>query len=573
MHPTNGTAQRRGDVLLGAATLALLVPFLGKPLHIDDPLFVWAARWIAAHPGDFYGFEINWYGRRAPLYEVFKNPPLTSYWLAAVGGLFGWGERALHAGMLAPAVAAVLGTAALARRLRAPPVLAGLLLLAMPAFLVSATSLMADVWLLALWTWAAALWLRGLEQGLRGSLALAALLSALAVLAKYPGLSLVPLLGACALAQGRRAAGCVVWLALPVAAALGFSLAMSALYGVQPFLDVSAYATGFAAGTGVPPAGRLLVGLSFLGGAALPVLLLAPWLWPRRVLAGGGLLLAAALALLPRLGSLGGTPLVGEDGGARWDVVTQLGVFCLGGVQLLALAAAELRGRRDAGAWLLALWLFGVFVFAAFLNWTTNARALLPAAPAAALLAARRLARADAGAAPGPSVALAAAGATPGPRVALAAALALALAVAWGDTRHARSAHAAAQELSALYGAGSGRVYFTGSWGFQYYLEAAGAERLDVGSWQLAPGDVGSSRLAPGDVVLVPENSSNFVAFPAGSMRAESVHEYPAARFVALLSQPRAAGFHASLWGVLPFSFGPAPPERYLVLVPQPAGP
>ena len=45
--------------------LLLLGPFLGKAVHVDDPLFVWAAQQICRHPLDFYGFSVNWYGVRA----------------------------------------------------------------------------------------------------------------------------------------------------------------------------------------------------------------------------------------------------------------------------------------------------------------------------------------------------------------------------------------------------------------------------------------------------------------------------------------------------------------------------
>ena len=35
---------------LTLVVLALLGPFLAKPFNIDDPLFIWAARQIHAHP-------------------------------------------------------------------------------------------------------------------------------------------------------------------------------------------------------------------------------------------------------------------------------------------------------------------------------------------------------------------------------------------------------------------------------------------------------------------------------------------------------------------------------------------
>ena len=95
---------------LAAATIACLLPSINKAFCIDDPLFLWAAAQIQAHPFDFYGCDVNWYSTVQPLYDVTKNPPLASYYLAGAAGLFGWSEPALHAAFLLPAVGAIWGT-------------------------------------------------------------------------------------------------------------------------------------------------------------------------------------------------------------------------------------------------------------------------------------------------------------------------------------------------------------------------------------------------------------------------------------------------------------------------------
>src|SRR3990167_8232379 len=107
---------RTGLVL---ATALSLVPFAGKAFHVDDPLFLWTARQVQSHPADFYGFRVNWYGTDMAMAGVTKNPPVAAYYLAAAAALAGWGETALHLAFLLPAIAAVLGTFALARRSRA----------------------------------------------------------------------------------------------------------------------------------------------------------------------------------------------------------------------------------------------------------------------------------------------------------------------------------------------------------------------------------------------------------------------------------------------------------------------
>jgi hypothetical protein len=59
-----------------AIVIIVLVPFANKAFHIDDTLFIAAAKHIQANPTDFYGFNINWYGSEMPMAEVAKNPPL-----------------------------------------------------------------------------------------------------------------------------------------------------------------------------------------------------------------------------------------------------------------------------------------------------------------------------------------------------------------------------------------------------------------------------------------------------------------------------------------------------------------
>src|ERR1700677_1942916 len=94
---------------LCAFCLLSLVPFAGRPFHVDDPVFIWVAQHIVHHPGNFYGFDINWGRRDFPVSTVFLSPPLTSYYLAAASLLCGWGEFQLHLAFLPFSVLTVIG--------------------------------------------------------------------------------------------------------------------------------------------------------------------------------------------------------------------------------------------------------------------------------------------------------------------------------------------------------------------------------------------------------------------------------------------------------------------------------
>ena len=51
------------------------------------------------------GFDVNWFGRLTPMFQNTQNPPGFSYWLALIGLVAGWGERAMHASVALIALA------------------------------------------------------------------------------------------------------------------------------------------------------------------------------------------------------------------------------------------------------------------------------------------------------------------------------------------------------------------------------------------------------------------------------------------------------------------------------------
>ena len=98
---------------------------------------------------------------------IEENPPLACYYVALAAGVLGGSEPALHVAFLLPALAAAWGTWRLARRLCPQPLLAALATVCTPVFLVSSTTIMCDVLLLAFWVWAVAFWLEGTDTGAR----------------------------------------------------------------------------------------------------------------------------------------------------------------------------------------------------------------------------------------------------------------------------------------------------------------------------------------------------------------------------------------------------------------------
>ncbi|HEX6852309.1 MAG TPA: glycosyltransferase family 39 protein [Candidatus Polarisedimenticolaceae bacterium] len=530
-------------LLLTALTLGVFLPFLGKAVHIDDPLFVWTARQILSDPTDFYGFTLNWQGVEEPMSEVTQNPPLAAYYLALVGWLFGWSERAMHAGFLLPALLAVLGTYRLAHVLGTDSMRSAIATLAAPVFVVSGTSLMGDMMLLASWVWAIALWIEGLRLGNATRLGFAALLVAAAALTKYFGISLVPLLFVVSWMETGRLGRWTAILLLPVAALVGYQALTESLYGTGLLGNAAAYASDFRVGGGL--LSKAITGLAFSGGCIVLLLTAAPLLWGKRALLFGIPAAGVVGAIVVAMRQVGEFHVTRPQGIA-WSFVAQVSLLVVAGTGLLVLAVADWRRRRSADSVLLLLWVGGTLAFTCLVNWTVSARNLLPLVPAASLLVVRRLessghVRDRAGRA----------------RVTLAvgASLAVALLVAWADYALAGSARTAARSLVREPNGTSNAFAFQGHWGFQYYMQELGARPLDRDE----------PRYHADEAVVVPVGNSYLFPVPAERRVSRVVHAFRTLPGLTTMSARLGAGFYSDGWGPLPFAFGRIPAEEYVV--------
>ena len=525
---------------------ACYVPFLGKAVHLDDPMYLWAARQIQVNPLDFYGFAVNWQLSVEPMASVMKNPPLVSYYLAAVTAVFGWSEVVLHLAMLVPALLVVTGTHRLAQLMSAPPTEAAFLAAISPAFLVSSTTIMCDVLMLSAWVWAVVAWVQGLRRRSELLLAASASLVVAATLTKYLGIALLPLLLAYALLRERRLGTWVIMLGGVVAALAAYELYTRRLYGIGHILEATLYPGEVHQRQQWVFVPKVLTVLAFMGGGFATVGFYAPALWGRKATLIGVLTAAATAVALAAWGSVGSFSLV-RGGAPRWGLALQLALFAAVGVSILALCVAELRRARDPGTVLLVLWVLGIMAFAARFNWAVNVRSLLPMAPAVGILVARRLAE-RAGTGRGLSVV-----ARWAPMVAGGA---LAFLVAWADATLASAGRDAANSLAAEL-RGRGRVvWIQGHWGFQYYAELAG----------MKPIDFKRSVLNPGDLIVVPRSNSNLTPLPGAAIEIEEIREWPVLPFLSTMDPFEGAGFYLDRWGPVPFAFSRLDGEKYAVV-------
>ncbi len=542
--------RRRDLVIVALVTAALLLPFSGKAFHIDDTLFVWAGRHILEKPFPFYWFDVNWYGADMAMYQVMKNPPLTSYFIAIAASIAGWSERALHLAFLLPAIG--LGTAIylIAERLTRLPLIATLAALVTPVFLVSGTNVMSDVLMLCIWSWAVYFWIRGGGENRPGLVLVAGLLIALATFTKYYAMSLVPLLGVYSLYKRERPRVWAPGLVLAVVLLVVYQELTKEVYGRGLLLDAAAYASNVGPALVGNKLEKLFIGLSFAGGCLATLLFYWGFVWKKKALVFWAILFIVLIPFIANARSLERLLYYTRQNQLDWGYVAQVSLFVVAGLSLLALAVRDFIATREAGSLLLLLWVLGTFVFAAFVNWTNNGRSNLPMIPAGGILIARALERRY--------------GRRPGARrwplfVPLAPALVLSLMVSYADYAFANSARSVAQLVKTRYIDLGERVWFQGHWGFQYYMEAFGARPLNLQTPQILPGDIVVRSENNYIVPRLPEYYFNVTVL--------DIIENPLPRTMAVMSfRPMAAGFYSSVFGALPFVLGHTENDVYRII-------
>ncbi len=162
--------------------------FLNQPVHIDDPLFVQTARNVINDPLDPYGSSVNWFGDSEKLFDFFSNPPLISYYYAGVIHLWGESEFAMHLACVPFALMAGIGMFFLAARFGSPPFVSALLLVFSPVFFTISHTLMPDAAMSAFVICAVLLFIRGYDGNLTPSVIAGGILAGIAPLLRYNGL-------------------------------------------------------------------------------------------------------------------------------------------------------------------------------------------------------------------------------------------------------------------------------------------------------------------------------------------------------------------------------------------------
>jgi len=404
----------------------LSLPFLGKPVHVDDANFVAMARQARSDPWRPLDFPINWQGTTEQAFDVLSNPPGIAWWLAPVADAPVW---VMHLWMLPWLWLATWGALRLGRQVAGRDQAAAILLLSAPAAVLATQALTPDLPLLAC-----------ILAGMSGILQTDdpqttprwrfAALVGMGALFRYSGAALIPLVVLWPWLHGDRRGALRLGLiaATPLLLLMGHDILA---HGQPHILAMIGFQS--VSNTGLDVLHKLGASTAMLGGAVvLPILC---WTQPRRAI--GGLLIGAGLGCtaVSALGLWGGA--------SGWSLLW----MAAGG----AVIGGAVR-NQDATDRLLTTWLIlGVFFLLALRFSAT--RYWLPFFAPAVLLPLRTAQ-------------------TRLVRIACIVTPLLAMALTIDDHEFAHAHKQLALQTHQAMGTQPG--WFAGHWGFQHHLEALG---------------------------------------------------------------------------------------------------
>lgn len=521
--------------VVAAVVLVCGLCLWGEAWHVDEPFFLAIARQILRDPYHPLSFSLNWYGQAAPMSSLNNTPPVFPYLLAVALKLSGGGEFLTRALFFPFDLIAAWSVLALGARFGKKPLWPTLLIIAGPGWVLNFPHLMAERVMVSFTLSSIYLAVRAFDEDSPSSFWFSAVLSSLALLTKYNAVFLVPVVLIYGFTRGARPARLALWAAVALLG-LPVGYGLNLLFGADAPAAVWTVVSQSSRGVWSAPSHQLRALLAFTGGLAVPSVV---WAWElkpsRKVVA-----VAAAVSALLFSPVFDLAPLVRP--------VDRVAGFVLAwGV--LATLWSLFRGPRTRGSALWSVWLAAVALLQ-LAYWSVMARFVVFLTPPLVFWLWERLEQAPA------SFMKRVVPAT------LGLTLLLTVALAGADTRYAAAQKELAGRVATEWGRGR-KVWFTGHWGLQEYLTAAGAQPLDasLGGW---------SQVAPGDLVVVPTTNTNILR-PRSALRADTLQlAVDSSSPLRLISARESeAGFYTDVTGFLPWSFSREPLDSFTLVTPR----
>ncbi len=509
---------RRQILIVALAVFALRLPFLNQAMQGDDILYLTEAEHAQIdplHPKHtgyvFMGRDIDMRGQ--------SHPPLDAWFLALLLAVNkDVSEIPFHAAYILFSLIAAFSALALARRFSPHPLLATLLFLATPAFVINGTSLESDVPFVALWLLATALYIWAVDRGSAPLLLASTLAMAFAALTAYQSILLVPIL----LLYGRKSRSARIAAFTPLALLIAWNIFERLSTGALPTGVLVNYMTtyGFQALAQKLKSAVALTG--HLAWLVFPTLWIPSLLWNTRKTERAAS--NSSHGLVERAVPFALLTVPFAAGAALYDLNPLFWGSIAVGVGILIRC---IQRWRD----FLAQWVLIFFAGALVIFFAGSARYLLPIVLPVAILATQRA----------------------GLRllqISLACGFALSLTLAVVNYQHWNGYRQFARALAP--DTQSKRVWINGEWGLRYYL-------VSEGGLPLREGQV----IHPGEIV-VSSKLGYPIAFTAGGGVLAPVAERTITsaiplRLVALRGR---ASYSTTMLGLRPFDISLAPIDQ-----------
>ena len=173
--------------------LTLTLPFSNKAVHMDDTIFIYIADQIANDPLRPYSFHAEWGGYSGPGNRLVDTP-LIPYYIALIRWIIGSSEIALHLSFIIFPLVAGLSFYFIAKKFIKWALISTLIMLATPTFLVNSHNLMLDVPMISLFLLSVALFVYGVDTENKKLLFSGGIVGGFAYMAKPNAIILIPIL-------------------------------------------------------------------------------------------------------------------------------------------------------------------------------------------------------------------------------------------------------------------------------------------------------------------------------------------------------------------------------------------
>lgn len=534
----------KNTLILMAALALLFLPFCGKAFHIDDIGFLQLSRQLTWNP------LIPMTPTGHSIYES-THPLLLPYLYKILITLFGENEVVLHLVFLIFPSVALFSFRSLNRTLFQTPtgqeMVPLLLFCSLPAFLVNAQTLMADVPTLAFVLLALACYASALEKGLPKLCYLGGSSLALAIFISYQSAVFIPLIFLYSFVKKKVSPHFLLSLGIAPGILLIWLLSIYQRYDIFPFLKSrTTQSIGTVVQDGLPAAalqGKFIYILAMTGASTLLLIVLCLFAQKR---VRGALMRIPLLFLVSFFATSSAATDYDLFSRVLLSLLTTAGIYSLGIVFWRCLLDIRLGETRSRGL-LLLTWISAVLLYNLFLLPFGSARYLLPALPPILMVLF------NGNGSPFPYKRAATVGV-------VLFSLFFGLSTALADYFHAESYRSMASEVRTFRDKGGKAfdVWFVGDWGMHYYMQKAGVRLLSSTS----------NEPKRGDFVVLPEMPRFWVPSQLVQNRWSNyaVRDFNSGFPLHLFNRRSKAGFYSHIAGLLPFTFSYTPNESFTIL-------